>query len=521
MNSSSEDRLDFSKEPILQTLLANVPIGIAYHSMIYDDSGNPVNYYFHDVNDNFIDFFGLDPRGKTATQIFPGINNEPFDWIGTFAQVARTGKAAHIKQNLKYNGSWYDCYAYQYKPDHFAVVLWNITEYKNSEKENLKIEQQLQQVQKHKSMGTLAGGIAHNFNNLLAVIIGNCSLVKLRPESTPTRIQAIEKAAERAAELVRRLLLYTRDAQFTSAPVDMSLLVEDLHQILKSTIKSETDFILDQAVEIPIIDGDASQITQIVMNLISNATEAIDAVPGTIRVTLTTTRIIAGQSECDYFENTIPAGNYVCLEVTDNGGGMDAETKQRIFEPFYTTKFEGRGLGMSAVIGIITGHKGAIQIFSQPKKGTTIKVYLPSQKNEPSDEIPTGQDSQDLPLESGTVLLVEDQEMFILIAKAMLETMGYDVIEALNGEEALVQYQKNAADISLVVTDLDMPVMDGYALIHELQKRAPELPIIISSGFDDTDVISKIPREKIAGLVNKPYNLEQLREVLKKVSNPA
>ncbi|MDD2583166.1 MAG: response regulator, partial [Desulfuromonadaceae bacterium] len=196
---------------------------------------------------------------------------------------------------------------------------------------------------------------------------------------------------------------------------------------------------------------------------------------------------------------------------------MDEETRGRIFEPFYTTKFTGRGLGMSAVLGIITAHKGALQLTSQPDQGTTFKIYLPVKSGETTANKSLPQTSPTEWHGRGTILFVEDEEPIMAAAQSMLTILGFTVIEAFNGKEALELYQMNAADITLVMTDIGMPVMDGYTLFQELKALDPKLPIIISSGFGDTVVTSRIPGEDIAGLVSKPYDFDRLREVLKTV----
>ena len=253
------------------------------------------------------------------------------------------------------------------------------------------------------------------------------------------------------------------------------------------------------------------------MNLIINASESIGDMQGEVCVSLSEAVIKTEQPEKDYNGKAIPPGRYVRLEVTDNGCGMDDETKRRIFEPFYTTKFTGRGLGMSAVLGIITSHSGALQLESRSGQGSTFKVYLPVQIGEqPGDE--SVQQASSAPWQgSGTILLVEDEEEIRLLAKTILTNLGFTIVEASNGKEALELYQQNAADISLVLLDIGMPVMDGYELFRELKKLNPALPIIISSGFGDTVVTARIPRDEIAGLVGKPYSFDQLREVLKMV----
>jgi CheY-like chemotaxis protein len=201
---------------------------------------------------------------------------------------------------------------------------------------------------------------------------------------------------------------------------------------------------------------------------------------------------------------------------------MDEETKLRIFEPFYTTKFTGRGLGLSAVLGIISAHKGALQLFSQPGKGTTFKIYLPINNGIDSMEDESNDQKPAEPWQgSGTVLLVEDEEAIISVAQSMLELLGFNVIGACNGKEALELYHRKSGEIGIVITDIGMPIMDGYSLIRELKTLNPQLTTIVSSGFGDTVVASKIPKGDIPELISKPYNLEQLREVLKKVVESA
>ncbi len=367
------------------------------------------------------------------------------------------------------------------------------------------------------SLGVLAGGIAHDFNNILAIIVGYCGLTKMDYESAEKNIPEIEKAAERAAALCRQMLAYAGKATLTQSQVNMWMLVDEMVSMLKATINPNVTILSDLPANIPFITGDASQLRQVVMNLIINASEAIGEEQGNVHVSLTKRAVIAGQAESDHLGNIIMPGTYVCIEVADSGCGMDDETKQRIFEPFYTTKFSGRGLGMSAVLGIITAHKGALQLASQPGQGSTFKLYLPVQTVEPLGESSLQQASSAPWTGGGTILLVEDEEQVVLIARTMLQALGFTIIEACNGREALELYQKNAAEITLVVTDMGMPVMDGYALFRELKMLNPKLPIIISSGYGETVVTSRIPREEIAGLVSKPYSFDNLRDVLKSV----
>jgi PAS domain S-box-containing protein len=398
------------------------------------------------------------------------------------------------------------------------IFLYDITDRKKADEEKQVFEQQLQHTQKLESLGVLSGGIAHDFNNILTVIIGYCGLTKMNYETAKKHIPIIETAAERAAELCRQMLAYAGKAQLTRSKVNMVTKVDDIVTMLKSTLPQNAVIKTNLTAEIPLIEGDASQLRQVVMNLIINASEAIGTEHGEVGVSLTKINVKAGKSYEDYHGKTIHPGEYVCLEVTDNGCGMDEATKWRIFEPFYTTKFSGRGLGMSAVLGIIKSHDGALQLFSQPGHGTTFKVYLPVTTNGTAiSEDQTTSPPSATWTGSGTILLVEDEDEILLIAKELLEMFGFTVLEAVNGKEALELYKKNAADITFVLTDMGMPVMDGYELFYELKKLKPELPIIISSGYGDAEVSSRIGSDNIAGLISKPYNPDRLCEVLKSV----
>ena len=396
------------------------------------------------------------------------------------------------------------------------AIIRDISKRKQAEQERLTLEQQLQQAQKLESLGVLAGGIAHDFNNILQVIGGGCSLIKMDIATAESFIPQIEKAVDRAAGLCSQMLAYAGKATSSPALIVMWMLVDDVVRLLKASIGKNIVITTSYSPDLPTIKGDTSQLTQIVMNLLLNASDAIGQAPGEIRILLTKTEI-TGQSGKDHLGKIITPGKYLCLEISDNGCGMDEDTQRRIFEPFFTTKFTGRGLGMSAVLGIITAHKGALQLSSKPGKGTSIKVYLPAPAPDttavqPQEPVPTASEWRG----NGTVLLVEDEKLVRDIARTLLEEIGFTVIEASDGKEALDQYQKNA-DISLVLTDIGMPVMDGYTLIRELKKLTPAVPVIVVSGFGKAEIASQIDLKDIAALISKPYTYKQLRDILKGV----
>jgi PAS domain S-box-containing protein len=394
----------------------------------------------------------------------------------------------------------------------------DISERKRVEQEKHTLEQQLLHAQKMESLGVLAGGIAHDFNNILAIIVGHCSLAEMDAKKAIDHIPKIEKAAQRAAGLCRQMLSYAGKEQFIQKEVNMGELVSDIVTMLKATINQNVIINENLVTDLPVVKADVNQIRQVVINLIINASEAIGNAQGEVNVALTMISVISEHQEKDHLGKSIPLGCYACLEVTDNGCGMSEENKQRIFEPFYTTKFTGRGLGMSAVLGIITAHKGTLQLFSEQGEGTTFKVYLPIQADDCTGVISLQQEILSEPWQGrGTVLLVEDEVAIMPIARAMLEMLGFSIIEAYNGKEALELYQKYSADITLIITDLGMPVMDGYALIRELNKLSPTLPIVVSSGFGEASVRERVTSDCIVGVVNKPYNYDQLRDLLKNV----
>ncbi len=505
----SENRLK------LATHAANIGVwdwDIVNNRLIWDDSMYSLFGIFReDFNGEFDVWTGTihsEDRLRVETEIRSAISGER-EYSPEFRIIRPDGEVRFIKAASQ---TFFDDSG---TPIRMIGTNLDITDRYKAEKEKQIFEQQMQQTQKLESLGVMAGGIAHDFNNILAIIMGNCSLAEMHYESAGNYIPVIEKAAQRAAELCRQMMAYAGKAPFSRDLVIMWLLVDDVVTMLKATIKQNVVIKTKYSVDIPSIMGDAGQLRQIIMNLVTNAAEAIGDAQGEVCVSLSKAEIKTGISDCDHLGTVIPAGRYLCLEVADNGSGMDDEIKNRIFEPFYTTKFTGRGLGMSAVLGILKAHNGVLQLSSQSGQGTTFKVYLPVQEDAAAEEKPRQDISAKQWQGSGTVLLVEDETQLLSIAKDMLSTLGFNVLVAVNGKEALQQYRQSAAEITLVVTDIGMPVMDGYELFRELKILKPDLPIIVSSGFGDTEVTSLIPREQIAGLVNKPYNLSQLRNVLK------
>jgi PAS domain S-box-containing protein len=391
-----------------------------------------------------------------------------------------------------------------------VIVFRDVTEKWN-------LERQLQQAQKMESLGVLAGGIAHDFNNLLMAIMGHAELaLEGIPPSSPARrdLTGITTATQRAADLCRQMLAYAGKASFALERVGLGELVEEMTHLLKTSISKKAILVMNLERGLPPIKADPSQIRQIVMNLIINASEAIGDRNGKITVSM-------GAMPCDreYLRGTelhvdLVPGLYVYIEVADTGVGMDARTQSRIFEPFFSTKFTGRGLGLSAVLGIVRAHKGALKVYSEPGKGTTFKVFFPALEEAKEKE---GFPESSRRVEwrgKGTILLVDDEESLLGLGSRMLEYLGFTVLTAADGLEAVEVYRQRGKEIDLVLMDLTMPRMDGAKAFDELRLLNPEVRVVLASGYNKEDVASRIAGKDPDGILQKPYTLANLKESL-------
>jgi|GEM_PF-1029898 len=401
--------------------------------------------------------------------------------------------------------------------EHATMVgtISDLTELKLAEEKRHKSEQQMLHVQKLESLGVLAGGIAHDFNNILLAIMGNASLAlhRLDPGSpAEPHLQQIAKAADKAADLARQMLAYSGKGRFVTRALDLNHLIREMGSMLEVSIAKKVELKLYLAPQLPAVVADPTQIRQIVMNLAINASEAIGDAIGVIS-------IATGCRECDrgylaetWLNDDLPAGRYVFLEVADTGCGMEPSTVERIFEPFFTTKFTGRGLGMAAILGIVRGHKGAIKVYSEPGKGSSFKVYLPASGQ--AVETPAAGEADDGWRGHGSVLLVDDEEPVRLIGSEMLRELGFRVVTAVDGEEALELYRQHRGEIVLVLMDLNMPRLSGEEAFRELRRIDPEVRVVLSSGFTEQEVTKKFQGQGLAGFVQKPYTLAILRDTL-------
>jgi len=398
----------------------------------------------------------------------------------------------------------------------------DITDRKRSEQERLELERRLLYAQKLESLGILAGGIAHDFNNLLMAVLGNLDLAlrKVSPVS-PARlnIEQSAQAARRATDLTRQMLAYSGKGRFIVKPMDLSELVEENTHLFRASVARTATLDIRLGRSLPSIEADVGQVQQVIMNLITNAAEAIGDSSGRIIIT-------TGMQECDAqclkqsrLEDVPPAGRFVYLEVSDTGCGMDEQTQQRLFDPFFSTKAPGRGLGMSAILGIVRGHGGAIFVESSPGRGTSVRILFPAPEearteNEAVND--TRAAEAGAPAMSGTVLVVDDEEIVRMVCKEMVETMGLQVLTAVDGRDAVDVFTRHADSISHVILDLSMPNMDGMAAFTELVRIKPGLKVILSSGYDEQDSLQRLSGPGLAGFIQKPYSLQNLRDALAK-----
>jgi len=381
------------------------------------------------------------------------------------------------------------------------------------------VEEQLRHAQRLESLGVLAGGVAHDFNNLLTGIVGNVSLaMEEAPAGTQIRpwLDQALQAAGQAANLTRQMLAYAGKGKFLIEPVNVSAAVRDVGALLHASVTKNIQLRFELKEGLPPVEADRGQIQQVIMNLVINAAEAIGGErAGTILVGTGTAQLTERELRNAVVRNGLEPGRYVCLEVRDTGPGMDEETLRRIFDPFFSTKFTGRGLGLSAVMGIVRSHKGTMQVKSAPGDGSVFTMYLPPVSAAASHDKQTPSEGS---ADKRLVLVIDDEETIRQTAKAILEKRGLQVFVAETATGGLEAFRLLADRISLVLLDLTMPVMSGRELLREVRTIRPDVPVLLSSGYDEVDARHRIDGNEVSGFLQKPYTaaelLRQVRNVL-------
>ncbi|MCX6133311.1 MAG: PAS domain S-box protein [Ignavibacteriales bacterium] len=384
--------------------------------------------------------------------------------------------------------------------------------------ERKRAEEAIRHSQKTESLGVLAGGIAHDFNNLLQAMLGQTSLAMSRiPKDSPAfgNVSKAEHAAHRAAELTRQLLAYSGKGKFDVRPLDLNVLLKENLRFLELAIPKGLTLHEDLAMDLPLIDADAGQLQQVVMNLIINASEAVGDRSGKIFLRTSVETIIPrAVDQWTRATGALTPGEFVLLEVSDDGVGMAAETLRKIFDPFFTTKVTGRGLGLSAVIGIVKGHHGGLRVESEAGRGTSFKIIFPVSADQRPVPV-SGSERAALQRYKGCVLLIDDEEPVRDVVKDMLEDAGIKTLLAANGEEGLRSYESQPGEIDLVLLDLSMPGIGGKQTFRLLKGVNPDVKVILSSGYSETEVSDDLRELGLTGFIQKPYRYDKLRELIR------
>jgi PAS domain S-box-containing protein len=406
------------------------------------------------------------------------------------------------------------------------LAIEDVTDRKRLEAERLEIQRKLLQVQKLESLGVMAGGIAHDFNNLLQVVLGNLELVltDLPPDSKVRKsiLNAI-KAADRSAELSGQMLTYSGSSLYLPKDIHLDELLNKSRNLLNLGVPENVTLTIDVSKTVPHIKGNADQIQRVITNLLTNSSESIGDSGGAITIR-------TGVMDCDemYLSRSRPVehprpGRFAFIEVEDTGCGMDTETLYKLFDPFFTTRFWGRGLGMAEVIGAVKGHHGAIIVDSEVGRGTSVRVLFPASEKiqessvQAKDVVETKLSQSDNVPRRKTILVVDDEEMVRGLVSRRLDALGYDMIEASDGDEGVRVFQSRSNEIDLVLLDFAMPRMNGVEAFGKLIKIKPDVKVILSSGYTEDVVLQNFPSQRPAGVLHKPYKMEDMKGELEKL----
>lgn len=514
-------------------LIKSMINGFVVQESIFDESGAYVDYRVVFINDAYERLTGLKAEeviGKTVYEIWPDTENQ---WVAMAGEVALTGNPKSFEMYHTPTKRFWSCNLYRPwdSADRICMIFDDITEKKRVQEEIIEMERRLFHAKKLESLGVLSGGIAHDFNNLLAIIIGNLELAAdaLDPSSEAiTNIQKAMSAAERSASLTRQMLAYSGKSVLDVSEINLSQVIQQQTDMIKAVVAKTAHLELNLADDLPRLRGDTSEIQQVALNLITNASESLEGGPGNIWVT-TGVRYFDEALQAKSLLHDKPAPqDMIFLEVRDDGVGMEHQTLDRLFDPFYTTKFLGRGLGMSVVHGVVKGHRGAITVETYPGEGTTVTVYFPISESKPwklsnEQQSITGTQTspkQDGEVTSGTVLVVDDEALVSDFMTTALSSFGFDTLKADNGRQAVEIFRDNKGRIDLVLLDLSMPEMDGVAAFEHIRKIRPDIKVILCSGYSEEEIIGRFDENSYPNaFLKKPSKLKDLKALVHSVLN--
>ncbi len=394
--------------------------------------------------------------------------------------------------------------------DQCLVMLTDLSERRRN-------EAAMRQSQKLESLGVLAGGIAHDFNNLLSAMQGNLNLAQMNlapGAASGPYLEHLDDTIRKAAGLTRQMLAYSGKGHFVVEPLSLNHLVAEITGLLTVSISKKVRLDYNLAASLPVIEADPAQVQQVVMNLVTNASEAIGEDSGAITIQTSLRRIEAPEMETTFSGQPVEPGDYVTLRISDTGCGMEPGVLARIFDPFFSTKSSGRGLGLSAMLGILRGHGAAIEIHSEAGRGSDFQVHFPASRADlpaAAGAAPPGRKGRF----QGKVLLVDDEADLRLSFRDILEHLGFEVVSAADGLEAVELFQPG--EFALVFMDLTMPRMDGREAFLQMRSRDPEVKVILISGYSEQEAMDSKQALRPAAFIQKPFNLQLLVSVLEQV----
>jgi PAS domain S-box-containing protein len=390
----------------------------------------------------------------------------------------------------------------------------DITEHKQAQEEQRRLDLHMREVRRLESLGLLAGEVAHDFNNMLAVIRGNIRLARadLQSGAWPSRrLDRIQSAQEHAAALTEQVLTYAGKASVKLRPLDLSQLTREMLGLLQASMTKKEFLELDLAEDLPAVEGDVTQIRQVILNLVTNACEALGEGDGRVRVR---TRLLVADARLlsDSFGAPEPAaGEYVALEVSDTGEGMDPALNARIFEPFFTTKPSGSGLGLAAVLGIVSAHRGVIRVADQPGGGTLFQVLIPSSPQR-AESAPEGREPAAPASKGERILVVDDEPAVLELAQEFLKRSGFEVLTACGGCEGVEVFRAHSGEVDAVVLDVVMSEGSAKEAFLEIRRFRPDVPVVLISGYDKVNALEGFAADGISSFLPKPFEPEELVE---------
>ncbi|MFW5740225.1 MAG: response regulator [Myxococcota bacterium] len=399
-------------------------------------------------------------------------------------------------------------------------ITFDITGRKEAEEQRLALERRFLHAQKLESLGVLAGGVAHDFNNLLLAILGNLDLAlgDTEPDSELREdIVNAMHAARRAADLAHQMLAFSGKGSFVLTQIDFRRVIQDSADLLRASLSKRIDLDITLADELPLVEADLGQIQQLMLNLIANASDAIGGDAGKVTIQVGSEVLDEATLAANRVSTEVKPGRYVVLGITDTGCGMNRETLDKLFDPFFSTKGPGRGMGMAALLGIVRAHQGAVLVQSGPGAGTRIRIaFQPSEPLRSTSAPPSSSagaaSSRSRP---GYVLVVDDEDVVRRVCSRFVERLGFPTLSASDGEEAVEVFRKRHKELSCVILDMSMPRLGGVGALQKMKTIDATVPVILSSGYSEDQLAEVAAKGDLAGFITKPYDMDAFSRVLK------